>query len=335
MKKSYLVITILLLLNCSSSDSNESIEEDEIKTDLTVEYSTNAGVLDITTDPSGNVYYLSQDLGGADADFKIDLFKVSSTGEKEVLNRFGLEFFTNFSKLTYYNNSLFLVFSRIEIADRIYSFDVLNKTLNSFQLDKNTNMSTPFLLDVSSLNNGSFVVYDSEIRGVKIFNSILESETLIAGSKSNEIIDGAGLEASFKNVSEIAVKNNETFYALDDFNTIREISLKDNLYDVKTIYTSNANVIKDIEIASNGILYIAVENEGIFSIDTNKTTLQASVFANANFSYSIRNTDQVGEINMKDIGFLDFIQNDLILIDRKDANLIRINDFKTQFESIK
>ncbi|OAZ05259.1 hypothetical protein [Flavobacterium succinicans] len=344
MKKRILLVGALQLFmvlgSCSSdSDNNIPVKKEELqKGEIKADFIFSNSVDDFVINNDDTVFFIGQTPN--DKDYRIKFQKIDKNGNLTLLNGISnSNFFTN--RLAVTPTGDFLLIDTV--TDKIFRFESNFTELNPFYTMKP--ISSPFaskirLTAITENNDNTYFVFDYNNKQMKRFVPELNTDVFVAGSGKNEIVDGAGLDASFGNVTRIISKNN-ALYLIDNLRTgtpstfissnIRKLEYVNNQWKVTTlISTTNKDAsYNDIAFDSKNDLYVSVREKGVYKLNLSDNTM--SLFKDGELKVVAFGKNSSSRITV-DFNYLKsfkFKNNDLYL--GTSFELIKISDFQTKF----
>ncbi|MCC9019957.1 hypothetical protein [Flavobacterium lipolyticum] len=325
-----LMILLVVLTSCSNNENDQNIPGE-----LIADYITDSEIpteIDGFVVDNNNIVYIA----GRGA-VLANLYTIDRNGKVAVLKTFhDLRFFYN--RLTKNEkNEILITTNDHEVGNMIYNFTNNYKSVASYYTMKPLGVtnSKPIILNaICNYTNDSYIVFDTGSLTIKEVNPLLSKETLIAGSGKDEVKDGIGADASFKDVSQIIIRNN-IIYVIDRGdnnylgNSIRKIENTVNGWKVTTLATSRSyffSGFKNISFDNQNNLYVLVDQEGIFKFNFNNNTLNLY----KKDELKIRAYKTHSSINFKYLRFMEIKNDDLYL--QEGSYFVKISNFQSQIQ---
>jgi hypothetical protein len=344
MKKRILVVAALQLFmvlgSCSSdSDNNipvktEELQKGEIKADFIFSNSVN----DFVINNDDTLFFIGSTPN--DKDYPIKFQKIDKNGNLTLIKGINdYDFLSDRLAVTPTGDFLLIATD----TDKIFRFENNYTELNPFYTMKP--ISSPLaskirLTAITENNDNTYFVFDYNNKQMKRFVPELNTDVFVAGSGKNEIVDGAGLDASFGNVTRIISKNN-ALYLIDNLRTgtsstfisssIRKLEYVNNQWKVTTlISTTNEDAYySDIAFDSKNDLYVSVREKGVYKLNLSDNTM--SLFKDGELKVVAfgKNSSSRLTVDFNYLKRIKFIKNDLYI--ETSSSLIKISDFQTKF----
>ncbi|WP_374175265.1 hypothetical protein [Flavobacterium tructae] len=341
MKKRILLAAVLqffLILNSCSGPESQPGGTPEEKGEIKADYITSFFINDFVIGTDNTLYAIGQTQD--EKGYYISLKKTDPDGKETILKNLDLGTYT-FAKLALASNGNVLLVAKGNDSpdqDKILRFENNYTELNPFYTMKP--ISSPFaskinLFSICNNNDNTYFVFDYNARNVKRVLPELGGDVFVAGSGKNEIIDGAGLNASFGTVSKI-ISLNSVLYLIDDVydsstgtyknSAIRKLENVNNEWKVTTLISAtNGDHFSDITFDTKNELYVVSAGKGIYKLNLQNNTL--SLFKDGELK--VKTANKGVSTSFKYVEMVKFKGNDIYLLISND--LIKISDFQTKF----